>query len=145
MRRYVGNLAERDRPDRNLDSLAFSSDEGREAAIVRLVEAGAPPKEGLVGLMRGSIDERLSRNLIFLLKTLKNPKVKREDWTCVLLGAQNLLASGYDQVRYATCLRETLNVATRLGSEDLRPALADLESLFAAEPDYRASGPTLTD
>ena len=111
----------------------------------QLVEAGAPPKEGLVGLMRGSIDERLSRNLIFLLKTLKNPKVKREDWTCVLLGAQNLLASGYDQVRYATCLRETLNVATRLGSEDLRPALADLESLFAAEPDYLASGPTLTD
>ena len=37
MHRYVGNLAERDRPDRNLDSLAFSSDEGREAAIVRLI------------------------------------------------------------------------------------------------------------
>jgi hypothetical protein len=37
MHRYVGNLAERDRPDRSLDSLAFSSDEGREAAIVRLI------------------------------------------------------------------------------------------------------------
>ena len=37
MHRYVGNLVERDRPDRNLDLLVFSSSEGREAAISRLV------------------------------------------------------------------------------------------------------------
>jgi hypothetical protein len=37
MRQYVGNLVERGRPDRNLESYSFASAEGKEAAIARLV------------------------------------------------------------------------------------------------------------
>lgn len=105
----------------------------------------APRKGEPMGLSSGPIDSRMSRNLIFLLRSLKNPEVDKTDWTCVLIGAQGLLASGYDQARYETCLQETLDVATRLGDQDQRPALDDLESLFDIPLDSQTPGASLSD
>ena len=88
---------------------------------------------------RARLDEHLSRSLIAMLETCRNPEIHQ--WAAVLFGAQEALAGSVDHVGYERCLEEILDAATQVGVLQSRPTIADLDSLFASSPDF--DGPEL--